>query len=489
MASEFRLPDLGENIESGDVVSLLVAEGDEIQADQPVIELETDKAVIEIPCPIAGRITKIHFQVGDTIKIGEVIVTLDESAAATEPASAPAAKQSAPAEQQAESAPAPKKERASQPPAATDVEDPDIEESDEDDEAEAAPPQPHRTASEQKPAPIRKITNEPLPGPRRVGTPAAASPSTRRLAREVGVDIHEISGTGPGGRISREDVLAAVRSATSQPASSPPSTGSPQSTTAPSKSSRQRVETEVSGEDDADDYGAITRQRMPKIRRTIATNMARSASTIPHVTNFDDADITELEAIRKGSMAEYVDTNVKLTMMSFVIKASAIALRHHPVINASIDLENEQIVYKRYVNVGIAVDTDRGLVVPSIRAADELSIPTIAKRLTELARLARDSKLSLDDLRGGTFTISNLGAVGGTYSTPIINHPEVAILLVGRSRMQPVYDKEKGEFNPRLMMPLSISYDHRLIDGATAARFLNDVIDYLETPGRLLLAP
>jgi pyruvate dehydrogenase E2 component (dihydrolipoamide acetyltransferase) len=205
------------------------------------------------------------------------------------------------------------------------------------------------------------------------------------------------------------------------------------------------------------------------------------------VTNFDDADVTELEHLRVSSKDDYAKKGIKLTSLPFVIKAVASALKHHPVINASIDLEQEQIIYKEYVNIGIAVDTERGLVVPSLRGADEMSIPDVARAVAQLSENVRDGNFTPADLSGSTFTISNLGAVGGTYSTPIINTPEVAILLVGRSRKMPVVIDD--EVAIRLMMPLSISYDHRLVDGATAARFLNDVIDYLEAPSRLLLAP
>ncbi len=227
---------------------------------------------------------------------------------------------------------------------------------------------------------------------------------------------------------------------------------------------------------------------MSAIRRSIATNMARSSATIPHVTNFDDADITELERIRKGGMADYVGTEIKLTMMAFVMKAVAQSLKLHPILNASVDMDSEQIIYKQYVNLGVAVDTERGLVVPVVRDVDQMSIPRIAQSLTALSESARKANFTLNDLRGGTFTISNLGAVGGTYSTPIINPPEVAVLLVGRSRKLPIVG-EGDKLDVRLMMPLSLSYDHRIVDGAAAARFLNEVINYLKTPGRLLLAP
>ena len=215
--------------------------------------------------------------------------------------------------------------------------------------------------------------------------------------------------------------------------------------------------------------------------------MHESWSTVPRVTNFDDADVTDLEEMRQSSKADYATRGIKLTSLPFLIKAIATALKSHPVINASIDMEANQIIYKDYVNIGIAVDTDRGLVVPALRNADQLSIPEIAKSIAELAEKVRENKFSIDDIRGSSFTVSNLGAVGGTYSTPIINIPETAILLVGRSRRMPAVVDNQVQI--RMMMPLSISYDHRLIDGAAAARFLNEVISYLESPGRLLLAP
>ena len=287
---------------------------------------------------------------------------------------------------------------------------------------------------------------------------APAGPAVRRLARELGVDLSRVNGTGPGGRITHEDVIAAVRHATGAATAS---------ASAPAHTDR-------------DAWGPIRREPISKIRKTIAANMVRSASTIPHLTNFDDADITELERIRKGSVADYAGSNVKLTMMAFVMKAVAQSLRQHPTLNASLDMEAGQIIYKEYVNIGVAVDTPRGLVVPVLRDVDRMTIPHIAQALTHVAEKAKATQYSLDDLRGGSFTISNLGAIGGTYSTPIINYPEVAILLVGRSRKLPVVVDDRIE--PRLMMPLSLSYDHRLVDGAAAARFLNEVIGYLQSP-------
>jgi pyruvate dehydrogenase E2 component (dihydrolipoamide acetyltransferase) len=241
------------------------------------------------------------------------------------------------------------------------------------------------------------------------------------------------------------------------------------------------------GVESEDAFGKTRREKFSRIRKTIAANMSRSASTIPHVTNFDEADITELDEIRTESAADYQGVSIKLTMMPFIMKSVAHALKLHPLLNAQIDTESDEIVYKDYVNLGVAVDTPRGLVVPVVKGVDHMTIPQIAHAMSKVSENARTNQFALEDLRGGSFTISNLGAVGGIYSTPIINHPEVAILLVGRSRKLPVVVGD--EVKIRLMMPLSLSYDHRLIDGATAARFLNEVISLLHAPGRLLLSP
>jgi pyruvate dehydrogenase E2 component (dihydrolipoamide acetyltransferase) len=283
----------------------------------------------------------------------------------------------------------------------------------------------------------------------------------------LGVDLGRVRGSGPAGRIVREDVITAVRQAGGQ--------GTATRSRATDSDSTER-----------DDWGPVRREQLSRMRKTIATNMVRSVSTIPHLTNFDDADVTELEHLRKASTQEYAKSNVKLTALGFVIKAVSLSLRQHPVVNASIDMEKGELVYKDYVNIGLAVDTPRGLVVPVLRNCDTMSIPQIAQSVSDTAEKAKNAQYGIEDLRGGTFTISNLGAIGGTYSTPIINWPEVAILLVGRSRKMPVVRDDRIE--ARLMMPLSLSYDHRVIDGAAAARFLKEIIGYLESPGRLLLA-
>ena len=457
MAIDFKVPDLGENVESGDIVNVMVKEGDEISADQSVMEIETGKAVVELPCPIAGRITKVHVQKGSKVKVGDPLLTVEGSGAAKSAAAAakapPAAEKPA-ADPPAEAPPAPK--AAAKP--ATDGAAP---------AAKAPAP---KAAPAKAAAP--KTAPAPAPEPAPAGKTPPAGPATRRLARELGVDLSEVTGTGPHGRITEDDVKAAVRE---------------HATSAPRNLVHAPAIPLPDGVDEKDAWGLVRRQNMSAIRRSIATNMARSSATIPHVTNFDDADITELERIRKGGMADYVGTEIKLTMMAFVMKAVAQSLKLHPILNASVDMDSEQIIYKQYVNLGVAVDTERGLVVPVVRDVDQMSIPRIAQSLTALSESARKASFTLNDLRGGTFTISNLGAVGGTYSTPIINPPEVAILLVGRSRIVPQFVDD--ELAPRLMMPLSITYDHRLVDGAAAARFTNEVKSYLAAPGRLLLAP
>jgi pyruvate dehydrogenase E2 component (dihydrolipoamide acetyltransferase) len=435
MATEFTLPDLGENITSGDVVSVLVKTGDVVEPGQSVLEVETDKAVIEVPCPPGGVIQEVLVKKGETVNVGQALLSLGS------PASLPAA-------------------------AAPPVEKP----------VEPVTPapavKPREPAVVEQPVPVAntpasvaatngEATNNASPSE----TINPAGPAVRRLARELGVDLARVSGSGPSGRIIREDVVASVRRSGGQ-----------------SGSSAQAVR--PGG--DQDDWGPIHREQMSRMRKTIATNMVRSMATIPHLTNFDDADVTELERLRKDSAAEYAKTNVKLTALAFVVKAVSLSLRQHPGVNSSVDMEKGELIYKDYVNIGLAVDTPRGLVVPVLRGCDHQSIPHIAQEIAQTADKAKNAQYGVEDLRGGTFTISNLGAIGGTYSTPIINYPEVAILLVGRSRKLPVVYEDRVE--PRLMMPLSLSYDHRVIDGAMAARFLKEVIGYLESPGRLLLA-
>lgn len=452
MVVEFKLPNLGENVTSGDVVNVLVQEGDVITGNQAVLELETDKAVVEIPCPHAGRINKLLVKKGDAVKVGQTILLVESEAAADSAA-------------KAETSGARQAEAVSETAVATQAADGSGK------SGSAASPSASESSAATKPDAAagdgRKVSTDSDSAARRDSRlPLPAGPAARRLARELGVDLQSVRGTGSHGRITVEDVQSAAARTTRE-------IGVPSPVVPP-------------GEPGRDNWGAVRREKMSKIRKTIAAQMTRSWTTCPRVTNFDDADVTDLENLRKSIPPDFLGSGLKLTMMPFILRATALALRHHPLLNASLDEENEQIVYKEYVNLGIAVDTPRGLVVPVLRNADRLSIPRLAEELARLAGKARNVDFTVEDLRGGTFSISNLGAVGGTYSTPIINHPEAAILLVGRSRWLPVV--RDGAVVPRFMMPLSLSYDHRLVDGAAAARFLNEVIDWLQSPGKLLLS-
>ncbi|MGQ9820712.1 MAG: dihydrolipoamide acetyltransferase family protein [Thermogutta sp.] len=465
MAVEFKLPNLGENVSSGDVVNVLVQEGDVIVGNQAVVELETDKAVVEIPCPHAGRIEKVLVKRGDTIKVGQVILVVESTTPSG--SSAEAGK----SEGRQEKAAPQKAVSGTAVAAVAAVESGESDSSARQSVAPSRSPGVSQASAASKPDMAagngRKASEvEPSSRATDLRVPLPAGPAARRLARELGVDLRSVQGSGSHGRITVEDVQAAATRATRE-------VGVPNPVVPP-------------GELGRDGWGTVRREKLSKIRKTIAAQMAKSWTTCPRVTNFDDADVTDLESLRKSIPPDFVGPGLKLTMMPFLLRATALALRHHPLLNASLDEENEQIVYKEYVNLGIAVDTPRGLVVPVLRNADRLSIPRLAEELARLAAKARNVDFTVDDLRGGSFTISNLGAVGGTYSTPIINHPEVAILLVGRSRWLPAV--RDGAVVPRFMMPLSLSYDHRLVDGAAAARFLNEVIDWLQSPGKLLLS-
>ena len=462
MPTEITLPNLGENIESGDVLSILVSEGDVVDKDQDLLEVETDKATMPIPSPQAGTIVKILVNEGDTVNIGGALFQIEAAASApTEPAAPPPSAQPQPQPASAAT------------PAAVD-----------DDALLSAPEPPQAPAIQPEPMHQQRVEVEPphqeaaeathsatsvidVPGDGRAS--AAAGPSVRRLARELGVDLRSVRPSGEGGRITENDVRQHVRRMQEQAQSA-----QVQKVTPPGAAS-------------SDLQGAVRIEKMSRMRQTIAKNMAISYTTIPQLTNFDDVDVTELEEMRQQSKEDYAKRGLKLSQMPFLIKAVASSLKMHPIVNASVDIAEAQVTYKEYVNIGVAVDTDRGLVVPVLRDADRLSISQIARELDRLIAAARDGSLSIDEMRGGTFTISNMGAVGGTYSTPIINPPEVAIILIGRSRMLPTVVGTGIE--PRLIMPLSLTYDHRVVDGADAARFLNEVKEFLSAPGRLLLAP
>lgn len=472
MPTEIKLPSLGENIDSGDVLSILVSEGDEVTKDQDLLELETDKATMPIPSPSAGKIVKILVGEGDTVQVGAAIMQI-EAADGAEKKEEP----SVPAE------PEKKKPPKEKPAKAEKKQEVDLEEQadkefdmqkEPSEEAPAGPTKAKATAPPpKKEAPAKaaptKAATAAVDKPGNGHASAAAGPAVRRLARELGVDLRRVRPSGSGGRITEDDVLAHVRSTNEQVRAAAPSGVTPP------------------GTPHTDGYGGVRVEKMSRLRQTVARNMLASYTSIPQLTNFDDVDITELEEMRQQSKEDYAELGLKLTTMPFLIKAAAASLKLHPIVNASVNMEQNQIIYKEYVNIGVAVDTERGLVVPVLRDVDRMSFSQVARELDRLVTKAREGDFTVDDLRGGTFTISNLGAIGGTYSTPIINPPEVAILLAGRSRMLPTY--VDNAFEPRLVLPLSLTYDHRVVDGAAAARFLNEVKDFLANPGRMLLAP
>jgi pyruvate dehydrogenase E2 component (dihydrolipoamide acetyltransferase) len=428
--SEVVIPELGENVTGGTVANLLVAVGDSIEKEQGLVELETEKAVLEVPSPLQGTIAEILVKAGDEVTIGQVIVKM----AAT---------------------------RASAP-------------------AKAAPAQPVAVAQATAPQAAPQTTTRPAPTPTPAAPPisaapagkrppAAAAPSVRRFAREIGVDIHDVPGTGPGKRISIEDVKAFSKTLHQQNGAKAATGTSPVAGPLP----------------DFSKWGEIEREAMSKVRDKTAVHLSNAWATIPHVTQFDKADITEMEKLRKQYGAKTEQAGGKLTMTAILLKVAASALKVFPQFNASVDMASKEIIYKKYINIGVAVDTDRGLLVPVIRNVDQKNLTDLAIELTELAAKARDKKLTLDDMQGGNFTISNLGGIGGTYFTPIINSPEVAILGVSRGALEPVY--QDNAFLPRLKLPLSLSYDHRVIDGANGARFIRWIVEALEQPFALIL--
>ncbi len=405
MNIDLLLPDLGHNLVTGDVVAVLVREGDAVAAGDGVLEVETEKAVVEIPCPQAGKIAKVLVVKGQTVKVGQ---------------------------------------------------------------------------------PMMKIQVE----SETMSTPSASvSAEAKRLARELGVDLSGVQGTGRNGRVTIEDVRAASEKAKTPAEDALPET---EAEPEPSVESAAGIPAQRGSREPAvppgrlgqDDFGHVRRERMSNARHEVAAQMTKAASTIPHVAAFDDADVTELERIRKTIPPAYLGPTVKLTPMAFAMKAVALALRQHPQLNASLDDENGEIVYKQYVNLGVEIDTPRGVIVPVIRNVDQMGVLPIARELTLLAARARSPEFAPEELRGGTFTIVNQSGAG-VYGTPIIRPPETAVLLLGRLRwMLGVFE---GKIEGRLMMPLSLAYDGRVIDGATAGRFLADVIDHLQSPGRLLL--
>lgn len=448
MVREFALPDLGEGIAEAQIIRLMIEPGDKVEEDQSLMEVETDKAAVEIPSPFAGIAKNVHVSEGQTVNVGDVIVTFDDGRADTKDKGE---KNRAEEADEKETKDGAQKKQKKQEKAQAEEEERD-----------------RKRPSEKKDERGREPEEEEKVPARRTSAPAA--PAVRKLAREMGVDLDEVDGSGPGGRVSKEDV---ERHAGGK--------GKPKEA-----AGRRRPEPEapLPGIKDADKWGPVRKEKLSQIRKTIATQMARSAFTAAHVTHGDEADITQLERWRK-QLNEATNNDPKLTIMTFVIAALCRVLRKHPIFNSSFDEDNSEIIYKDYINMGIAVDTERGLIVPVIRNADQLSLREIAAELRSIADRIRGKQFDIEDLRGGTFTITNVGALGGTFSTPIINYPEVAILGLGRSRETPVFSGD--QIVKALMMPVFVSFDHRVTDGANAARFTHDLVDLLETPAQFLL--
>ena len=465
--TEFKIPELGENVATGDVTRVLVSVGDTIARDQPVVELETDKATIEVPSSVAGVVKEIKVKRGDKVKVGAVVLTVDapsgeaaagSSAAPSGPAPEPPAAEASASAPPSPSAPPPAPAPTPAPAAAPTP-------------SAAGPtrvvPMPVRSAPEaavQPPAPVK------LEGAR--GPAAAASPAVRRLAREIGVDVNVVQGTGAGGRITQEDVKEHARRILSSVGSAGAAGGAV-------------VARAMRPLPDFQKWGEVERQPWSNIRRATAEHLTYAWTTIPHVTQCDKADVGALEELRKQFKERVAKAGGNLTITAMLVRVLATAVKKFPQFNASIDSERGEIVFKKYVNVGVAVDTDRGLLVPVIRDADTKNIMEIAVELQRLAERAREKKLSLEEMSGGGITISNLGGIGGTYFTPIVNWPEVAILGVSRGTTEPVW--KDGHWEPRQMLPLSLSYDHRVIDGADAMRFLRWVVEAIEQPFLLSL--
>ncbi|MCJ7552851.1 MAG: 2-oxo acid dehydrogenase subunit E2 [Ignavibacteriaceae bacterium] len=427
---DFYLPELGENIEAADVLNVLVKVGDVIEVDQAILEIETDKATIEVPSSVAGKVVEVLIKSGDKAKVGQVIIKVeaaDVESVETKIENKDEAKETTRQSAKKETVPIPTGER------------PSIQPMELDDQP-----------------PILKGA-------------APAAPSVRRIAREIGVDINKVPGSGSNGRISMDDVKAYSKKLHESYA----------------KGGGTGLNIKSESLPDFTKFGVIKKTEMTNIRKKTADHLSYAWASIPHVTQFDKADITLLEKTRKELNKENEKSGTKLTVTAILVKIIVEALKEFPQFNSSIDMEKKEIIYKEYFNLGVAVDTDFGLIVPVIKNVDKKSLTEISVEMNALAEKARNKKIGLDDLQGGCFTISNLGGIGGTYFTPIVNSPEVAILGVSRGALEPVWNGF-GVFEPRLLLPLSLSYDHRIIDGADAIRFLRFVVEALEQPLRLL---
>ncbi len=431
---EFKLPELGENITGGTAVKINVKAGDQVKKDQPLVEIETDKATIEVPSPADGVIKEILIKENSQIKVGQTLMKIEAGAAAK--AEAPSKPEAKPAAKETPKPPTKPEAPAKTKPAESEHPDrvkPPIATPD----AQIIPQMTVAPAAKEVPAP----------------------PSVRKFAREIGIDITQVPGSGPGGRISTDDVKAFAKRLNTGAVARGAGAGVAQ----PPLPNFAK-------------WGSVERKPMNNIRRKTAEHLSHSWNAIPHVTQFDKTDITELERLRKKISTK----DKKVTITPFIMKVMASALKTFPQFNTSVDMGTSEVVYKKYYHIGVAVDTDRGLIVPVVRDVDKKSILQLADELNEIAEKARNKKTSLEEMQGGCFTLTNLGGIGGTSFTPIVNWPEVAILGVSRAQWEPTYID--NQFIPRLMLPLSLSYDHRVIDGADGARFLRWICDAIQQP-------
>lgn len=440
------LPQLAEGADSGTVVSILVSEGDTVENEQTILELENEKAIAPIPSTAAGTVSKIHVSEGDTVSVGQKLISIDDG-------SGGGAESGAPKEEK------PKQEQPQEKPAET-----------------AQPAQAGQTGEQPRQQTTEyagQTLEDPIFGYRyesRSGFPPPASPTVRDAAEKVGIDLYNVRGTGNGGRILLEDLKNYVKRlhelafANRQQAQQGAPAGQP---------AKQAAPLEEFGK-----WGDIKREKMSGIRKTISQRMQGSWNTIPHVNQFDEADITDLMELRKKYKSAYSKKDANLTLTALAIKAVLAGLKEYPIFNASVDESSDEIVYKNYYHIGIAVDTDAGLVVPVIRDVEQKSLLDISLELQEMADKSRDRKLGNDDMKGSSFTISNLGGIGGSHFTPIVNQPNTAILGIGKGSQRPAI--VEGKTQARLFMPLCVSYDHRVIDGATGARFITKVVEAFE---------
>ncbi|MBI1977294.1 MAG: 2-oxo acid dehydrogenase subunit E2 [Candidatus Omnitrophica bacterium] len=408
---QIKIPFLAEGVESGTVVSILVKEGDQVKKDQTLLELETNKATAPIPSPSTGRITKIQVKEGEEVSVGQTVMTLEEAGVSGE-------------------------------------------------KPETAQPSTHPQVSSARESVSIPVSDEDYTYQSKSGFPPPASPSVRKMALELGIDLTKIRGSERGGRITTKDLKAYLQQLKAQ--------------AAPGKGPKGPAPLNI----DFSKWGPISKKPISSIRKIIGQKMQESWTTVPHVTQFDEADITSLLGLRKKYVPEYEKWGTRLTVTGIILKAVITLLKKYPIFNASFDQAKGEVIYKAYYHLGVAVDTEQGLLVPVLKDVDRKDLLELSKDVAALSEKARSKKISLEDVQGGTFTISNLGSIGGTYFTPIVNLPEVAILGIGTGVAKPV--ARAGKVEIRTMLPLSLSYDHRVIDGADGARFIQELVHTLE---------